>query len=218
MYIIVVGGGKLGMDLVEHLRRHNHEITVIEKDPARCKRIAENPRLLVISGDGTETRYLEDANCSSADVLAALTDKDEDNLVACRLAKTVYRVPKVVARLNDQARRRVFEAFQIDIVFDSTEILAELIHESLAIRDLIHLTPIARGKLQTLKVTIDNKAIAGKKLLDLGLAGKGILVVSILRGGELFIPSGATALQLKDDLIVVLTPEAVGDFKRIMKL
>jgi trk/ktr system potassium uptake protein len=216
MYIVIVGGGKVGLNLTKLLEKQNHDIAVIELKPEHCKKIVDETNALAILGDGSDIRYLEDANCGTADVLVAVTGRDEDNLVACQLAKAAFSVPKVIARVNNPSNSELFKALSVDVTFDSTQILSKLIHEGLGLQDLITLAPIAKGKLRIVETRICNPALVGKKLIELGLGEKGILVVSIIRGEEVIIPYGATQLEKDDQIIVVITEEAEEDFKRII--
>jgi len=216
MYVIIIGGGKVGLNLAKSLIGQKHEVAVIETNPNHCNKVVDETSALVINGDGTEIRYLEDANCANADVLVAVTGVDEDNLVACQLARTVFNVPKIIARVNNPYNKPVFEAVKVDVIFDSTIILATLIHEGLGIQDLINLAPVAKGKLRLIETTICNSGVVGKHLIDLGLLNKGIIVVSVVRGDEVFIPHGATALQLGDQITVVVAPEVEEELMEIL--
>ncbi len=216
MYIVIVGGGKVGLNLTKLLESQNHDVAVIEIEPKRCARIVEETNALVIQGDGSDIRYLEDANCGTADVLVTVTGRDEDNLVACQLAKAAFSVPKVIARVNNPSNTELFKALSVDVTFDSTQILSKLIHEGLGIQDLINLAPIAKGKLQIVETRICNPSLFGKRLIDLSLGEKGILVVSIIRNDDVIIPYGATVLEENDEIIVVITNEAEEDFKKLI--
>lgn len=217
MYIVIVGGGKVGYNLTKLLTKQGHDVAVIEIDEKHCQKVAQNTNALVIQGDGTEVRYLEEANTSSADILVAATGVDEDNLVACELARAAYGVKKLVARVNNPSNTKVFQNLRIDIVFDSTLILATLIHEGMGIQDIINLTPIAKGQLRLVETTICNEALHDKQLIELGLLKKGINLVSIIRGEQVFIPHGATKLKLGDHITVVLSPESEADFSDILQ-
>jgi trk system potassium uptake protein TrkA len=217
MYIVIIGGGKVGFNLTKLLTKQGHDVAVIEYDEKHCLKIAQNTNALVIQGDGTEVKYLDEANTSNADIFVAATGVDEDNLVACELARAAYGVKKLVARVNNPSNTRVFQNLKIDIVFDSTLILATLIHEGLGIQDVINLTPIAKGKLRLIETTICSEALHDKQLIELGLLKKGINVVSIIRGDQVFIPHGATKLKLGDHVTVVLSPDSEADFTNILQ-
>lgn len=218
MFIVIVGGGKVGLNLTKILTKKKHEVTVIEPDPDHIQKLVDQTDALVIQGDGTDIRYLEDANTADADVFVAVTGVDENNLVACQLAKNVFGVPKAVVRVNNPSNTQVFRAMNIDVVFDSTFILANLISENLGFQDLLNLVPIAKGKLEIAEVKINHHGASGKTLLDLGLTEKGILVVSILRKDKVFVPHGTTALEPEDSIIAVMTPESINEFRKIFHL
>ncbi len=124
MYIIIVGGGNIGEYLVNLLIKEGHSIVVIEQDEEKAQRLAENYDILVIHGDGSEVRYLEDANIRKADVLVAATGNDQINFVACQLAKSTYKVPKVVARTTNVANKIIYENLGVDVVVSTTEVAA----------------------------------------------------------------------------------------------
>ena len=102
MYIVIVGGGKLGAYLAGTLLREDNQVALIEKCDAQARRLAEtiDGSCLVISGDGCSASVQEDAAMQSADVFVAATGQDEDNLAACEIASRVFDVPRCIARVN----------------------------------------------------------------------------------------------------------------------
>ena len=94
MYIIIVGGGKVGYYLAKQLVEDGHEVLVIEKDAAKCQQIADELGDIVLRGDGCEGTTLEAAGTGRADLFIAVTGDDEDNLVACQVAKNKFDVPR----------------------------------------------------------------------------------------------------------------------------
>jgi trk system potassium uptake protein len=216
MYIVIVGGGKVGLNLTKMLEKHNHDVAVIEMDEDNCKQIINETDALVIHGDGSSIRFLDDANCGNADVLVTVTGSDENNLVACQLSKTAFSVPKTIARVNNPNNTELFKSLKVDVVFDSTRILSRLIHEGIGLQDLITLAPIAKGKLRIVETQVCNPSLVGKRLIDLKLGAKGILVVSIIRDNDVIIPYGATELENNDQLIVVISEDSEDDFNKIL--
>src|SRR3972149_7269649 len=101
MYIIVVGGGKVGYYLAKELVEEGHEVLVIEKDGAKCERIAEELGDIVLRGDGCEAATMEIAGFGRADMVIAVTGDGEDNLVTCQVAKAKFKVPRPITRLNN---------------------------------------------------------------------------------------------------------------------
>ena len=101
MKVIVVGGGKVGYYLSKSLLEHNHEPSIIEINKQKCARLANNLDIPVFSGDGTMAMVLSLAGIEEADVLVSVTGQDQNNLIACQLAKNKLNVPKTIARINN---------------------------------------------------------------------------------------------------------------------
>ncbi len=128
MYMILVGGGNVGLYLAKRLISNGHEVLLIERDPRAAQRLAsqvgeEN----VLVGDGCEVLTQKDAGFGRADVVVAVTGEDEDNMVVCQMAKVVWHVKRVVARVNDPTHEEVFAKIGIDDTVSATGILHTLI-------------------------------------------------------------------------------------------
>ena len=133
MFIIIVGGGKVGYYLAKTLAPEKHRIVLIDEDEAQCLKIAAELSDLGISlvhGDGTDIHYLQDAQIPEADILIAVTGHDQNNLVACQLAKQYFGVPRTIARVNNPKNIQVFKQLGVDSVVSSTAHIAGIIsHE-----------------------------------------------------------------------------------------
>ncbi|MBU1262371.1 TrkA family potassium uptake protein, partial [bacterium] len=152
MYIIIVGGGKVGYHLAKMLKKDDHEIAIIEKSKSICNEIAEEqPNILVIRGDGCESKNLKDARAERADVIAAVTGFDEDNLVICQLAKEKFNIPRTVARVNDPDNEHIFGALGVDIPVNSTSIIANIIEEEASLEDFTDLMTLRKGKIALIR-------------------------------------------------------------------
>ncbi|MEW6097509.1 MAG: NAD-binding protein [bacterium] len=208
MYIVIVGGGKVGHRLAKMLSSGKHEIALVEKDGSICSEIAEElDNILIIEGDGCESRYLEDAGIKKADVVVAATGDDEDNIVICQLAKEYFHVPRTVARVNDPKNEHVFDELGVDIPINSTAIIARIIEEETSLEDFINLMTIQKGKLAIVRVDImHNSPVTNKKISKIKLPPNSV-IVSIVRGKEVIVPSGETKLEEGDDIIAVTTIE-----------
>ncbi len=134
MYVIVIGGGKVGYYLSKHLLERQYEVTLIEKDPRRAEALTGAGQLgeIVMVGDGDEMAFLATTGMERADVVVAVTGDDEDNLVACQLAKRKFKVPKTVARVNNPANVQIFKTLGVDVALSATEVLLDLIEKELA--------------------------------------------------------------------------------------
>ncbi len=207
MHIIIVGGGNVGYYLAKRLSQNKHIVSVIEKDKALCEKIAKELNVLAINGDGCDPNFLEDAGINKADVVAAVTGDDEDNLVICQLAKETYSVKRTVARVNDSRNEHAFNELGVDVPIDSTAIIAKIIEEEASFKDFVNLMTFKRGRLAIVRVDLTEESpVCGKQVMDVKLPGDSVLV-SIIRGEDVIIPKGATVLQARDDIIALTTIE-----------
>src|SRR3990167_2669821 len=108
MHIIIVGGGKIGYFLAKKLSADEHTVILIEKNKNICEEIAKQLNIVVVNGDGCDAYRLEEAGIERTDVIAAVTGKDEDNLVVCQLAKEKFHIRRAVAIVNDPKNKHVF--------------------------------------------------------------------------------------------------------------
>lgn len=207
MYIIVAGAGKVGHFLAQRLLEDRHTVVVIEKDPEVCKKLAETTNVIVIRGDACELKFLQEAQIERADVLAAVTGDDEDNLVICQVAKEKFGVRRTVARVNDPANEHTFNELGIDVPIDATKIIAKIIEEEVSFSDFVNLMSFKRGKLAIVRVDLTEESPAvHKNLTELNLPPDSVLV-SIIRKDEVVVPKGNTTLEPGDDIIALTLVE-----------
>jgi len=131
MYIIIVGAGKVGYFLAKRLCASKHTVSIVEKDKDTCETIAKELEALVVNGDGCDPEILEEAGAKRADVVAAVTGDDEDNLIICQLAKELFNAKRTVGRVNNPDNERVFSELDIDVPVDSTMIIGKIIESAL---------------------------------------------------------------------------------------
>ena len=205
MYIIIVGAGKVGYFLAKRLYTNKNTLAIIEKDKSVCDSVAAQLDALVINGDGCDPRVLEEAGIGRADVVAALTGEDEDNLIICQLAKERFNVRRTIARVNNPDNERTFSELGIDIPVDATKIIAKIIEEEVSFSDLVNLMSFKRGKLAIVRVDLpQNSPVINKEIREIKLPADSVLV-SILRGEEVIVPRGNTVLKPGDDIITLTT-------------
>jgi len=211
-----MGGGKVGSFLARGLIAKGQRVAVIERSPELCERLASETEAAVILGDGCDLRYLEEADVGEADVFAAVTGDDDDNLVACQLVRTYFRVSHVVARINNPRNEGVFRKLGVEGI-SSTSVIAQVIEERTTVGDIVDLYTLKKGGLVVVELDLpeDRCRSCGTPLSDLGLP-RGCVLVSVIRGDELFIPKGDTLLEPGDTIIAVTRPEKEGELKRIL--
>lgn len=203
MYILIIGAGKVGYFLAKRLIESRHTVSIIDKDKNICEDTARELEALVINGDGCDPRILEEAGIERADVLAAVTGDDEDNLIICQLAKEKFNIHRTVGRVNNPNDERTFSELGVDVPVDSTKIIAKVIEEEVSFSDFVNLMSFKRGKLAIVRVDLPSDSpVINKEVKDITLPPDSVLV-SVLRGEEVIVPKGNTVLKPGDDVIAL---------------
>jgi trk system potassium uptake protein TrkA len=203
MYIIIVGAGKVGYFLAKRLCQNKHGVSIVEKDKTTCEEIAKELEVLVIRGDGCDPQILEQAGAARADVVAAVTGDDEDNLIICQLAKELFHVKRTVGRVNNPQNEQTFSELGVDIPMNSTEIIAKIIEEEASFSDFVSLLSFKRGKLAIVRVDLpENSPVIDKQVKDIQWPENSVLL-SVVRQDDVIVPRGDTVLRAGDDVIAL---------------
>jgi trk system potassium uptake protein TrkA len=209
MYIIIVGGGKVGYYLAKQLVEDGHEVLVIEKDAAKCKQIADELGDIVLRGDGCEGITLERAGTGRADLFIALTGEDEDNLVACQVAKNKFNVRRTVARIDNPKNEAVFKQLGIDTTVSTIAIILANIEQELPSHPLISLLNIKGGGLEMVEAKVPPySAMVGKTIAELLLPQQCLITVIIDEEGVPRIPTSDTLVRAGDEVVAVCRRES----------
>lgn len=205
MYAVIAGGGKVGRAIAADLLHEGHQVTIIELIPERTEQLQREHDLLVIDGDATDIRYLEQARPERADVFVATTRNDDVNYVACQLARITFDVQRVISRVNSPRNEDLFQAMGIEAV-STTTLISRLIREQATVGDLIHLHTLRAGRLNLVEIDIPEDFPAFRRdVSELTLPEESVLVC-VFRGEETLIPRGDTRLQAGDQVIALTTP------------
>jgi trk system potassium uptake protein TrkA len=206
MYVIIAGGGRTGTELALMLLEQNHEVRVIENRPSILTRIhREVPTEVIYEGSPITVNALEEAGIRQAQVLAACTASDEDNLVICYLARQLYQVPRTIGRVNDPRKAWLFdpEIFNVDVSLNEPEIMARLIEEEMSLGDMMTLLKLRRGDYSLVEEKlIEGSGAIGVTLRDLALPGN-CVIAAIIRHGKIVVPNGNSALETGDEVLAV---------------
>ncbi|HHV79112.1 MAG TPA: NAD(P)H-binding protein [Firmicutes bacterium] len=205
MFVLIVGGGKVGYYLAKTLLPRGHHVSIIEKEPVKAARLSDELGVLVINGDGTSIQDLADAGADRADIVAAVTGLDEENLAACQLAKRKFGVRRTIARVNNPKNEKVFTLLGVDAAVSSTSIIASLIEREVATDDVKALLAFTRSELVLTEIEISvGSQAANKPIKDLVLPDDCVLV-SVIRGGKALFPRGNLVLAPHDMVLAVTT-------------
>jgi len=209
MYIIVIGGGRLGYYLTRALLDEGHEVLLIEKSAPICQVITGEMGSVCLRGDGCEATTLASAGTGRADMLIAVTGDDEDNLVACQVAKYKFKVPRTIARIRNPKNETIFKKLGIDVTVSSTSIILEHIEHEVPSHPLMHLLTIREKGLEIVDVKIPpGSTNIGKTIKQLSLPAESILSLIIRQERKPTVPKADTILQAGDQVIAVTPPES----------
>jgi trk system potassium uptake protein TrkA len=217
VYVIIVGGGNVGLQLAKRLLHAEHEVLLLEKDARMAQRLAQ---LLgeenVMLGDGCEMMTQRDAGFGRADVVVAVTGEDEDNLVICQLAKFEWNVDRVLARVNDPSHEDVFKRIGIDETVSATAIIYSLLEQQISPDTLLPVGALGRGNIEVVEVELSSRSpVVGKTVRELALP-QGTNFVWLLRGGDGLGIQGDTKLEAEDMLVALVPRDSADDLKELL--
>ena len=206
MRIVIAGAGTLGRRVATYTREQ-HDVLVIEQSRTRAKALEEELHVKVLVGDADELSVLLDAGVDRADVFVASTGHDEDNLVACLLAKNEYKVRKVIAAVRNPRNRWLYNrSWGVDVALDSAQIVARLIEEEATLTDLVRLLDLREGEVTLTAITATaDGTLAGKAFSELDIP-EGCHPVALLRGNDVVMPGESVRIQVDDALLVLAGP------------
>lgn len=211
MKVIVAGAGSVGTHIAADLVKAGHDVVVVEVDAARvaeAKDLDEPAGVTWVVADACEVSEFARAGVDSADVVAAVTGDDEDNLVISLLAKQEFAVPRVVARVNNPKNEWMFtEMWGVDVAVSTPHLLTALVEEAVSVGTLVRLLSFEGGRARLSEATLtDASPSIGRDLAELPLP-RGCTVVAIVRGDHVIVPRGDTVLRSGDEVLVLTTPE-----------
>ena len=207
-----MGGGRVGLSLANLLIEEGYDITLIESDESLCAEIAAELDGLVICGNGTNSKLLEETNIEDADFFIATTGNDEANLLSCILVRK-YDVPNIIARVSNPDHEEAFKEVGIDNVI-SPEITAAGYLQKLVTRpNVAELITLGEGDAEILDMTITNDKIVGKRYKDISPT-KDYIIIATYQNGKLVIPQPNNTITRGEKVSVLVKR---GSFKKASK-
>ncbi|MFM8267660.1 MAG: potassium channel family protein [Ilumatobacteraceae bacterium] len=218
MKVLIAGGGSVGRYIAEQLVRSQHVVTVLDNDP----KVVEQHRndidgVAWVLGDACDIGSLERAGVQKAEVLAAVTGDDEDNLVVSLLAKQEFAVPRVLARVNNPKNEWMFdEHWGVDIAVSTPSLITGLVQEAVVVGSFVRLLNFEGGKTRLAEVTLATSSPAA----DNDIAGLDLppdsTIVAIIRDEHVVVPRADTVLRVGDEVLVLVTRESEDAARRIL--
>jgi trk system potassium uptake protein len=215
MYVLVVGGGKVGLNLTRELMQKGHEVTLVESHRGRYAMLEPQLEHVVQLGDGTELWVLERAGIERADMVIAVTGDDEDNIIISQVAREKYGRESIIARCNNVRNMEHFNLLGIRPVVSSTDLILRLIEHEVPQYGLVHLLTLQVENLEIIEVEASPGSLAaGKRVDELNLSAD-CLAIAVLRSGQGTVPRADTVIEAGDEVLLVLNPMIEDDITRL---
>lgn len=222
MFVVIMGAGRVGYLVAKMLENEGHDVTIIEMEKERAKELSFLINGLVIEGDATDQKTLEEANIKQADAFAALTGRDDANLLACILAKHLNPNVITVLRVSNPKNKEVFEKVEdlkryFDFVISPEEIAANYIFRSILTPGFNRVIfPKEGAEIVEFQINGDNE-VSEKLVKELGLPKDSLIVAIYDEKGNLIIPSGDTKLPKKGQIVIFARNTTLKDVKNILE-
>lgn len=209
MFVVIAGGGRTGAQLARSLLSGEQTVHVIDYRKDVLARIhKELPTEVIFPGNPMDCQVLEQAGIKNANVFAATTTSDEENLALCFIAREKYGIPRTIARVNNPRNAWLFDAkFHVDVAVNHADILSRLIEEEMSMGDMMTLLKLKRGKYSLVEEKIPPKAKAvGQAIKDINLPAN-CTIAAIIRKGEVIVPRGITMMEVGDEVLAITDVE-----------
>lgn len=216
MKSIIVGGGKVGYYLAQTLRKRGYFVVLIERNQTTCQNIAADIDAEIIYGDGTDPEVLQEAGIQEAEILAAVTGNDEENLVICEISKVAFNIDKTIARINNPKNISMFKSLGVDKTVCSTEVIANLIEYEFDSDHFKLIHAFERGCMILVEIIIhatDKWCNHYIHAMDLPAE---CVITSILREELIIYPRGDTQFLENDKVLIVTNKNALSKLKKFL--
>lgn len=215
MRVIIMGCGRVGEQVCQLLAGEGHDVVVIDRDMRALVRLGAQFKGRRVKGVGFDRDVLVDAGIEQADAFAATSSSDNANIIAARIARNVFRVPRVIARLYDPRRAEIYQRLGL-LTISSTTWGAERIRELITHSDLDPLLAFGGGEVSLFQIEVPSQLV-GRMVKDLTIPGE-VLVTAVTRQGHAFIPYSGSDFRSGDILHLVVLASAIDRFKEMLGL
>ncbi|MEE9590927.1 MAG: Trk system potassium transporter TrkA [Thermodesulfobacteriota bacterium] len=224
MHSIIIGAGVVGYTIAKKLSNEGHDVVLIEKDEKRIKEVQESLDVRVVKGSGSNPRVLIEAGIEETDLVIAVTDSDEVNMIGCLIAGSQTKVPKKIARIRNPeylSYTRIFEKdyLDLDLNINPQKMAAERILQVIDVPGAVDVVDFVKGKLKLIgsRLTAES-SVVGKRVKDIDdlHPDHKVIMVAIYRNSETIVPQGSTMLKANDLLFAVTVPHEVTNLLKIL--
>ena len=218
MKAIIIGGGKIGYHLLKTLSGSRYEVTLVERKRDVCEKIAGEVEADIICGDGTDLEILKEAGIEEANVIAAVTGTDEENLVICQIAKINFDIARTITRVNNPKNIEMFKKLGVDKIVCSTQVIANLIEYEFDKENFKVIQALERGSMLLVEILIEKQTPWRNCLIrDMDLPHESV-IVSVLRGDNVIFPKGDTQVLFGDKILMITNRNTISDLNRRLRI
>jgi len=217
MYLVIVGGGKVGAPLASSLINEGHEVFVLDKNPDVVASLQRELGMVATVGEATSVRALQDAGAARAGAIIATTNSDEDNLAACQLARTNFDVPRTIAVAHSPENAELFDLAGVDLVVSATNLVLSNLATALPAHPLIRLMPIADRSQELVAIKLPAAGTAvGRTLSEITLPYGTKVVLMITSEGQSKTPDAETLIEAEDEIIALSPANSTAELWELL--
>ncbi len=204
MYLVIVGGGRVGALLASSLINEGHEVFLLDHDPDKVAALQRELGMIATVGEATSVRALQDAGTSRAGAIIAATDSDEDNLAACQLARSNFDVPRTIAVVYSPENAQLFELVGVDLVVSATDLVISNLATALPAHPLIRLMPIADRSQELVAIKLPAAGLViGRTLSEITLPYGTNVILIVTADGRTKTPDADAVIEAEDEIVAV---------------
>ncbi len=212
MYIVIVGCGRVGAELARLLSLEGHDVVILDKNDSAFERLGDTFNGLTVKGSGVSTRTLQEAGIEKTDIFCALTNSDNINIMASQVAKGIFKVPRVIARVYDPRKATIYKTLGLDILSE-TALFSSMIRDKITDKMLSSYL-IETNELGILEFPVPLHLL-DKTVSEFDIPGDCIITAVRRHGKSPLIPEPKTRL-FKDDILIAVVK--TGSIEKIKKM
>ncbi len=214
MKILIIGCGRVGSGLAKTLGMRGHQVTVVDSDPRSFEKLGKNFKGKTFVGIGFDHDVLVQAGIKNADALAAVTESDEANVVAARMAKKVFKVPRVAARVYDPRKAEIYRRFGLQIISPVT-LAVNRMAELMTFSQMASVSDIGTGEVECIEVEVP-LTLVGRPVGSLEVSGE-IHVITLTRNGKTFLPTEGSVMEESDLIHLAVLSASSERLKKMLE-
>ncbi|RLG77266.1 MAG: hypothetical protein DRO10_04305 [Thermoprotei archaeon] len=212
--VIIAGGGDFGVFLATELIKRKHDVTIIEKDPERARKLSEEMDCAVINGDATHPETLKNIDLSKVDWLVAATGHDKDNILIGLLARNMG-AGKVTILLEDVGYESLAISLGFEDIIVPTSLAASEVMKRVFGQQESNITPVLKGDVKFYVATVGG-ALGGTKLSELNIPPH-VKVCAVFRGNEYLEAEGDLELKPGDEVLLLVREKDMEKLKELFE-